>query len=90
MVHLRQEWFPAGTYIKLQAKRIGPYHILKKLGDKAYQLEIHAHIKISNTFNVADIFEHQPPSAADHFLTSLLMVSSLVVGRNDANTTLQT
>ena len=64
MVYLCKETFLAGSYHKLQAKKIGPCRILQKFGNNAYKVELPTELHISNTFNIADLFQYHPPDAA--------------------------
>ena len=60
MVFLNKNIFPSGTYHKLQNKKFGPCKILKKININAYVLELPPQLKISPTFNIADISHYHP------------------------------
>ena len=55
MVHLHPERFHPSTYQKLQAKKMGPFRVLKWLGENAYLLELPLDLHFSPIFNVEDL-----------------------------------
>ena len=57
MVHLHKEQVSAGEYSKLKQKKIGHFHILQKINDNAYIIDLPKHYAIFNTFNVQDLYE---------------------------------
>ena len=51
-VVLTKEHFPAGTYNKLLARKIGPVQIIKKINSNAYQDKLPNGVRTSNVFNI--------------------------------------
>lgn len=47
MVHLRKQRLPAGSHHKLQAKKIGPCRILRKINENAYVVDLPKDLQIS-------------------------------------------
>ncbi|KAF8047244.1 hypothetical protein N665_3134s0001 [Sinapis alba] len=54
-LHMRSERFPAQRKSKLSPRGDGPFKVLKKINDNAYQLELPGEFNVSNTFNVSDL-----------------------------------
>nr|XP_048332725.1 uncharacterized protein LOC125423159 [Ziziphus jujuba var. spinosa] len=63
--------FAEYTYGKLMPKKLGPFQIIKKLGDNAYIINLPSELKISSTFNVADLCPYYPPDDAPTALCNL-------------------
>lgn len=60
-----------------QARKYGPYHILKKISNNAYVVDLLKNMSISPTFNVVDLFENHPldeqSNEEPNFKTSLIL-----------------
>ena len=54
-VHLRKERFPEERKSKLMPRVDGPFQILKKINENAYQLDLQGKYDISSSFNVSDL-----------------------------------
>ena len=61
MVRVRPERFSKGVAKKLQARSIGPFKILQRVGTNAYVLELPPEMGISSTFNVQDLLPYREP-----------------------------
>ena len=54
-VHLRKERFPEERKSKLMPRVDGPFRILRRINDNAYQLDLEGKYEISSSFNVSDL-----------------------------------
>ncbi|KAI3788378.1 hypothetical protein L2E82_01142 [Cichorium intybus] len=60
--------FPAKRRSKLSPRSDGPFHVLSKVNDNAYKIELPGDSSVSTTFNVADL---QPYHDPDELIPSL-------------------
>jgi hypothetical protein len=54
-LHLRIEQFPDMRRSKLMPRPDGPFKVLEKINENAYNLDWHANFLVSPTFNIADV-----------------------------------
>ena len=54
-LHLRKDRFPDFRNSKLMPRADGPFKVLAKINDNAYNLELPADFGVSPTFNIADL-----------------------------------
>jgi hypothetical protein len=54
-VHLRKERFPKQSKSKLQPRADGPFKVLRRVNDNAYEIDLSSKYGVSTTFNVADL-----------------------------------
>ena len=59
MIRLRPERFPPGTFQKLQARGMGPFEVLSKVGENRYVIDIPHDWGIHPTFNVEDLVAYE-------------------------------
>jgi hypothetical protein len=54
-VHLRKDRFPVERKSKLMPRVDGPFRVLKKINDNAYQLDLEGKYNVSSSFNITDL-----------------------------------
>ena len=59
MIRLRPERFPPGTFRKLQARGMGPFEVLSKVGENGYAIDIPSNWGIHSTFNIEDLVAYK-------------------------------
>ena len=52
---MRKERFPVRRRSKLHLRGDGPFHVLERINDNAYKLELPGEYNISATYNVSDV-----------------------------------
>jgi hypothetical protein len=54
-IHLRKERFSELRRSKLQPRADGPFKVLRRVNDNAYEIDLPSNYGVSTTFNVADL-----------------------------------
>jgi hypothetical protein len=54
-VHLRKDRFPEQRKSKLQPRADGPFKVLRKINDNAYEIDLPSTYDVSTSFNVSDL-----------------------------------
>ena len=54
-VHLRKDRFPEQRKSKLQPQADGPFKVLRKINDNAYEIDLPSTYGVSTSFNVTDL-----------------------------------
>ena len=55
MLHLRKDRFPNQRKSKLSPRGDGPFQVLKKINNKAYQIDLPEENEVHTSFNVMDL-----------------------------------
>ncbi|KAF8079589.1 hypothetical protein N665_1016s0001 [Sinapis alba] len=57
-IHMRKDRFPAERKSKLMPRTDGPFKVLKRINNNAYQIDLEGKYNISSTFNVSDLIPY--------------------------------
>jgi len=71
-IYLRKERFPSKYKNKLMPRAEGPFVVLEKVNDNAYNVDLAGDFGVSATFNVANL----SPYLLDDYLADLRITSS--------------
>ena len=61
MIQIRPKRFPPRTVKKLQARSVGPFKVLKRMGPNAYVIDLPHDYGISSSFNIEDLVAYKGP-----------------------------
>ena len=79
MIRVRPERFPPGTFRKLQARGMGPFEVLSKVGENGYVIDIPSDWGIHPTFNIEDLVAYKGSVLflQTHHMSLILRVTTL-------------
>ncbi|KAL4318150.1 hypothetical protein GQ457_18G010020 [Hibiscus cannabinus] len=68
-LHMRKERFPAQRKSKLMPRGDGPFQVLKRINENAYQIDLPSEYNVSATLNVADLspYDADDDLGTNHF-----------------------
>ena len=72
-VVLTKDRMPSHEYNKLRSRKIGPVEVLERINDNAYRLQLPAHMKTSNVFNVKFLSKFRGDNDEPDSETNLLL-----------------
>ena len=61
MIRIRPECFPSGTIKKMQARSVGPFKVLKRMGPNAQVIDLSHDYGISSSF-IEDLVAYKSPT----------------------------
>ena len=61
-IHLRKDRFPEERKSKLLPRADGPFEVIKRINNNAYQIDLQGKYNISSTFNVSDLLPYYADS----------------------------
>ncbi|KAG5556556.1 hypothetical protein RHGRI_006976 [Rhododendron griersonianum] len=79
------EHFSPGRYGKLKPQADGPFKVLKRIGENAYQIELPEEYGVSRTFNVSDLSPFHSDRMTDELEGELRAVEANVAGESQDN-----